>query len=193
MRPKPQIIVLGGPNGAGKSTLAPAMLGEFGVQTFVNADVIAQGLSAYNPDTVSMEAGRLMLARLRELAAERRSFAFETTLSGRSYATWLKRRIDDGYAVHLAFIWLRDWKLSLERGAVRTQVGGHSIPREDIERRYERTIRNFLRLYAPLAESWRVYDNSGTGRFAEVASGSYEHVNHITDSTGWDRFRSLGR
>jgi len=189
---KPQIIVLAGPNGAGKSTLAPALLREFGVATFVNADVIAQGLSAYNPETVSIEAGRLMLTRLKELAAERRSFAFETTLSSRSYAGWLKKRIGEGYSVHLVFVWLSRWQLSMERVGVRTRAGGHDIPLEDIQRRYLRTVKNFFQLYRPLAQTWSVYDNSDREHPVRIASGRYEHVASVVDEDAWERFRAQG-
>jgi predicted ABC-type ATPase len=110
---KPKIIVIAGCNGAGKSTIAPHLLRDaFGLKDFVNADTIAQGLSAFSPESVSMEAGRLMLKRLKDLASERRSFAFETTLATRFYANWLGELQKDGFEFHLVFLWLetRNWQ-----------------------------------------------------------------------------------
>src|SRR5215210_5984955 len=100
----PLVVVLAGPNGAGKSTSAPYLLKDaLAVDEFVNADTIAQGLSAYRPEAAAVAAGRVMLERLRTLARARRDFAFETTLSGRSYATWLRYLRSDGYRAHLVF------------------------------------------------------------------------------------------
>src|ERR1044071_7909514 len=96
--PQPTVVILAGPNGAGKSTVAPALLrGALAVHEFVNADVIARGLSAFDPESVAIAAGRIMIARLRELARQRASFAFETTLASRSFAPWLRGLSSDGY------------------------------------------------------------------------------------------------
>jgi predicted ABC-type ATPase len=105
-QPKPRtVIVLGGANGAGKSTAAPALLrGKLAVTHFVNADTIAQGLAAFAPESAAIEAGRIMLARIRELAASRATFAFETTLASRSLAPWLRDLLASGYRVHLVFL-----------------------------------------------------------------------------------------
>src|SRR5215208_1499941 len=103
----PSVVALAGPNGAGKSTAGPALLKEtLGVGEFVNADVIASGLSAFSPESVAITAGKIMLARLKELAAHRVDFAFETTLAGRSYAPWLASLIEAGYRFHLVFLYL---------------------------------------------------------------------------------------
>ena len=113
---RPSVIALAGPNGAGKSTVGPGLLrGALRVTTFVNADVIAQGLSAFDPDAVAFAAGRVMRARLRELAARRASFAFETTLAGRTHAPWLRMLIRTGYAFRLVFLWLPSPELAVER------------------------------------------------------------------------------
>ena len=104
---RPSIVILAGPNGAGKSTVAPALLhGALAVDEFVNADVIARGLSAFDPESVALTAGRVMLARLHELAEQRVSFAFETTLASRTFAPWLRDLKASGYAVHLFFLFL---------------------------------------------------------------------------------------
>src|SRR6267142_6557662 len=157
----PQIIVIAGPNGAGKTSLAPFLLRDrYSRFPFVNADAIASGLSAFKPESVAIEAGRVMLGRLHELSEKRDSFAFETTLAARSYAPWLRRLCQKGYEVHLLFVWLRSVDLAIERVAGRVRRGGHAIPPQEVRRRYERGIRNLFDLYIPLAETWAIYDNS---------------------------------
>lgn len=157
----PSIVILAGPNGAGKSTAAPALLrGLLGVSEFVDADVIARGLSAFNAESVAIPAGRVMLARLRELARRRASFAFETTLASRSFAPWLERLRRDGYSVHIVFLWLPSAEFAIERVADRVRMGGHSVPTDTVRRRYRTGVRNFFHLYERLASTWRVYDGS---------------------------------
>lgn len=159
----PDVFVIGGPNGAGKSTAARGMLPEFiGVKQFVNADEIARGLSGFAPETVAREAGRIMLQRLRSLARQRSDFAFESTLAARSFAPWLVGLRETGYAIHVIYIWIPSVELALQRVANRVQAGGHHVPEDTVRRRYHRGQRNFLTLYAPLADSWEVYDNSRT-------------------------------
>jgi hypothetical protein len=111
----PQVAVIAGPNGAGKTSLTPFLLRDrFSAFAFVNADAIASGLSAFEPDSVAIEAGRVMLRRLHELSERKESFAFETTLATRSYAPWLKQLRPLGYEVHLVFVWLRSAELAIE-------------------------------------------------------------------------------
>jgi predicted ABC-type ATPase len=160
--PRPSVVILAGPNGAGKSTAAPALLqGALNVTEFVNADVIARGLSGFNVEGAAIAAGRVMLARLRELARHRVSFAFETTLASRSLARRLVELKREGYSVHIIFLWLSSAELAIERVADRVRMGGHSVPADAIRRRYRAGVRNFLGLYEPLASTWRLYDNSG--------------------------------
>jgi predicted ABC-type ATPase len=160
--PRPSIVILAGPNGAGKSTAAPELLqDELGISEFVNADVIARGLSAFDPDRAAMAAGRVMLARLNELARQRESFAFETTLASRSFAPWLKDLRDSGYAVHLFFLWLSSPELAVQRVAHRVRSGGHDVPVDTIRRRYHAGVRNLFNLYQPVVTSWAVYNCSG--------------------------------
>lgn len=159
---QPVVVVLAGPNGSGKSTTAPALLhGALGVDEFVNADVIAGGLSAFNTESAAMAAGRIMLARLKTLARQRVSFAFETTLAGRSFGPWLTELKATGYAVHIVFLWLSSPELALQRVAERVALGGHDVPAETIRRRYSAGLRNFFSLYRPSASTWRFYDASG--------------------------------
>jgi predicted ABC-type ATPase len=168
----PQVIVIAGPNGAGKTSLAPFLLRRrYRDFPFVNADSIASGLSAFEPESVAIEAGRVMLHRLHELAEHRENFVFETTLAARSYASWLSRLREEGYEVHLLFVWLRSSDLAIERVAERVRRGGHAIPHLEIQRRYQRGVRNLFQLYMPIADTWAIYDNSEPGRPVLVATG----------------------
>jgi len=180
MTPRPHIVVLGGPNGAGKSTTAPALLrGQLGVDEFVNADTIARGLSAFAPERAAIDAGRVMLRRLDQLAAQQRSFAFETTLASRTFAPRLARWAKAGYCVHVVFLWLPSADLALARVRERVLLGGHDVPVETVRRRYARGLRNFFSLYRELATTWRFYDNSKP-RLRLVARG--ERTGHLVVS-----------
>lgn len=160
--PHPSIVILAGPNGAGKSTVAPTLLqGTLAVTEFVDADIIARGLSAFNVESVAMAAGRVMLTRLRELARQKATFAFETTLASRSFAPWLADLKNAGYTVNLIFLWLPSADFAVQRVMDRVHRGGHAVPSETVRRRYRNGVCNFFELYGPLASTWRLYDNSG--------------------------------
>ncbi len=132
----PQLVAIAGPNGAGKSTFAELLIPErFGILDDVNADVIAKGLSAFNPESVALDAGRIMRAHLRDLAARRQDFAFETTLAGRSYARWIRELQATGSRFHLMFVALTHPDIAVARVARRVQLGGHNIPETVIRRR----------------------------------------------------------
>ena len=129
------VVVLGGPNGAGKSTAAPRLLrGSLRVEEFVNADTLAQGLSAFRPENAAVEAGRIMLARLDYLESLRKSFAFESTLSSRSLARRLARLKEHAYTVHIVYLWLPTVELALARVAERVRAGGHDVPADAVRR-----------------------------------------------------------
>ncbi len=177
----PAVVIIGGPNGAGKSTCAASLLPvELNIRQFVNADTIAIGLAAFAPETAAVQAGRVMLQRLAELARERQSFAFETTLASRSFAPFSRRLREDGYVVHLIYVWLRSPELALQRVAARVSQGGHSVPEATVRRRYARGLTLFRELYRPLADSWVLCDNSGDGPVVVVRGrqGSVEQVFH---------------
>jgi len=185
----PNVIVIAGANGAGKSTLAPALLRDtFGILEFVNADTIAEGLSAFAPEDASFDAGRVMLGRLHELAAEGKDFAFETTLASRFYATWLRELQGAGYRVNVVFLWLEEVELAVERVRARVRAGGHDIPEFTIRRRYERGIRNLFELYIPIANSWRVFDAS-TKMPVEIARFSEAEGETIFDDEQWKKVK----
>ena len=159
----PKVVLVAGPNGAGKTTVAPLLLRDMlRVDAFVNADVIAQGFCAFDPETQAVAAGRVMLARLRELARGHRCFAFETTLASRTLVPWLRELVAEGYALHLVYVWVASADLAVRRVAARVRSGGHSVPEEVVRRRYPRSLENFFSLYSPLATSRSFYDNSDT-------------------------------
>ncbi len=152
--------MIGGPNGAGKTTSAKSLLPELlHCHEYVNADAIAAALSPFNPESVAIQSGRLMLDRIRHLADQKTNFSFETTMASRSFAPFL---IDckKNYKINLIFLWLQDPHLALARVKDRVIRGGHDIPPDTILRRYKRSIDNFLNIYIPLADDWILYDNS---------------------------------
>ncbi len=159
----PNLFIVAGPNGAGKTTYVKRFLPqEMRCREFVNADLIAAGLSPFSPDAAAFQAGRIMLGRLRELADRREDFSFETTLSGRAYAPLLRDLRSAGYRIRLDFLWIPH--LDITRGRVRQRVtkGGHNIPDDVQQRRFHLGIRNLAELYRPLIDYWRLYDNTGS-------------------------------
>ena len=157
----PAVYVIAGPNGAGKTTFASKFLPDFvNCREFLNADLIAAGLAPFAPETQNVRAGRLLLERIKELAAAKEDFSFETTLSGRTYARLLQQMKTDGYRVYLFFLWLPSADLAVARVANRVRQGGHNIPELDIRRRFESGLKNFFDLYRPFADGWWLYDGS---------------------------------
>jgi predicted ABC-type ATPase len=187
----PHLILIAGPNGAGKSTAAPGILqGALAVSQFVNADTIALGLSAFEPEGAAIQAGRVMLDRLHQLAADGEDFAFETTLASRTFVPWIAKLKNQGYRFHLVFLTLPSPELAIERVAERVRLGGHNVPTETIRRRYFAGIRNFFNLFQPLADSWRVYDNSATEPHL-IASGRGRNVELTTNIPVWNRLMEI--
>jgi predicted ABC-type ATPase len=183
----PHVIIIAGPNGAGKSTTAPAILqGALGVTEFVNADTIAAGLSAFNPEKAAFHAGRVMLERLRQLADAGENFAFETTLASKTFAHWLEVLKAKGYAFHLFFLWLPSPDYAIARVAERVRIGGHNVPEETIQRRYNAGLRNFFTMYQPLADTWRMYDNSAPGEPHLLSYGECCTLINIADTNRWE-------
>jgi len=167
---KPKIIAIAGCNGAGKSTLAPHLLRDaFDLKDYVNADTIAQGLSAFAPEKAAVEAGKIMLRRLRELASKRISFAFETTLASKTYAKWIVELKSAEFEFYLLYLWLESPDLAVLRVRERVLAGGHSVPEETIRRRYFRGLNNFFELYQPLADNWAIYNSSSLDKIKVVA------------------------
>ena len=158
----PVCIVIAGPNGAGKTTFARRYLPEdVGIVHFVNADLIAIGLSPLDPKLAAVRAGRVLLQEIDRLATERADFAFETTLSGLGHARRIEAWKAAGYRIEMVYLKLKSSRLALRRIAARVREGGHDVPRSDVIRRFARGWVNFERVYRPLADAWTVYDNSG--------------------------------
>jgi predicted ABC-type ATPase len=157
-----RIIMIAGSNGAGKTTFAREFLPrEAGCPLFVNADLIAAGLSPFDPERAAIRAGRLMIEEIDAHVRGKESFAFETTLSGRRYARMIPLWQDIGYRIKLVFLYLKDVKIAIERVRVRVRQGGHGVPEDVIRRRYDAGWDNFLHVYKGCVDKWVLYDNSG--------------------------------
>jgi predicted ABC-type ATPase len=155
------LYVIAGCNGAGKTTASFTILPDIlDCKEFVNADEIAKGLSPFQPEKVSIEAGRIMLNRINELIEENQNFAFETTLSSRSYKNKIVEAKNKGYRVTLLFFWLQNVELAKERVKIRVEEGGHNINPEIIQRRYYKGIHNLFDIYLPIIDGALIFDNS---------------------------------
>jgi predicted ABC-type ATPase len=158
---KRNVYIIAGPNGSGKTTFAREFLPDYvNCPNFVNADLIALGLAPFEPSAAVIKAGKLVLQQIHEFARRNVDFAFETTLSGKSYARLLKELKLKEYGIHLFFLWIPSPELAIARIKDRVAEGGHNIPAQDVRRRFTRSIYNFFNLYDPLVDSWMVFDNS---------------------------------
>ena len=155
------LYIIAGPNGVGKTTFATEFLPQYvHCRNFVNADLIATGLSPFSPEIASIRAGRLVLEQINTFAGRGIDFGFETTLSGKAYVGLLKDLKKRGYRIHLFFLWVPNAQLSLARIKDRVARGGHNVPSEDVIRRFQRSISNFFGTYQPLLDTWHLFDNS---------------------------------
>ena len=178
----PNLFVVAGPNGAGKTTYVRRFLPqEMRCREFVNADLIAAGLSPFAAEQAAFEAGRIMLRRLRDLASRGEDFPFETTLSGRAYAPLLREMRAAGCFVQLDFLWIPDLDITRHRVRQRVTKGGHNIPDEVQLRRFHLGVRNRAELYRPLLNYWRLYDN--TGRHPHLVAQEKDGVLQVVDVT----------
>jgi predicted ABC-type ATPase len=183
-----KLYIIAGCNGAGKTTASFTILPEIlDCQEFVNADEIAKGLSPFQPEKVSFEAGRIMLNRINELLVANESFAFETTLSTLSYKNKIKKAKENGYLVTLLFFWLQNTDLAKERVKTRVAEGGHNINAEVIERRYFRGIKNLFEVYLPLIDGLLIFDNS-EGQHELIAN---KHIDGILNIINKEKFNHL--
>jgi len=157
-----KIIIIAGPNGAGKTTFACEFLpNEAECPQFVNADLIAAGLSPFSPDIAAVKAARIMLENIAEFERKGDSFAFETTLSGLVYARHIRRWREAGYHVSLFFLSLPNPQMAIDRVAERVRQGGHDIPSDVVRRRFNAGLKNFNHIYQDIVDAWAMYDNSG--------------------------------
>ena len=153
--------IIAGPNGAGKTTFARDFLPKYArCLEFLNVDLMAAGLSPFDPDSAAIAAGRLLLSRMRELIQQERSFAFETTLAGRSYVRFLHDMKRRGYHLHLFYLWLPNVELAIARVARRVEQGGHNVAEEVIRRRFSMGMHNLVEFYLPLFDAWMLFDSS---------------------------------
>lgn len=182
----PNIYIIAGPNGAGKTTFATKYLfDELGCNEFVNADFIASGLSRYHPEKVAFKAGRLMLERLKQLAELQVDFAFETTLASRTFLPFLSDNKKKGYKINISYLWLNSYSVAIYRVRKRVTEGGHNVPEEDVRRRYNRSICNFINLYSSIANSWILYDNTNENPI-KIASKLEGNFSLVFDKDIWE-------
>lgn len=176
------LYIISGPNGAGKTTASYTVLPKIlQCKEFVNADEIARGLSPFNPESVAIEAGRLMLKRISELLQRKESFSIETTLSTRSYFRLVEKAHSQGYDVTLLYFWLKSPQQAIERVAERVAKGGHDIPKDIIVRRYWEGLDNLFKIYMPIVDTWILVNNSETPR-SIVATGGKDQTTIIKDN-----------
>lgn len=188
----PFLYIIAGCNGAGKTTASYTVLPEMlDCKEFVNADEIAKGLSPFQPETVAFEAGRIMLNRIRELLKAKVDFAFETTLSTKSYLPLIKQAKTEGYTVVLFFFWLESLELAKERVKERVARGGHSIPDEVIERRYKKGLRNLFN-FLQVVDVWIVADNS-QHKVNLIAEGKQNVESSVYNVEIWDTIKSYSQ
>lgn len=184
------LYIISGCNGAGKTTASFTILPEIlDCKEFVNADEIAKGISPFQPERVSLEAGRIMLNRVKELLSDNHSFAFETTLATKSYKNTIVEAKSKGYTVILLYFWLETINLAKERVKTRFSEGGHNIEPEVIERRYKAGIQNLFDIYLDIADYVLIFDNS-QGNHKLIADKSVNELLHIIDSVKFNELKS---
>ena len=173
----PSVYIVAGPNGAGKTTFAVKFLPQIAMFHFVNADMIASGLSPLKPDVAALDASRVFLDRIREMAVRRNDFAFETTLSGKTYVKLFRDMREMGYRIYILFLWLPSAELAILRVAGRVRKGGHNVPADDIRRRFGRGLQNPFGVYKKLCDELVIFDNSShTPRLVAVLSKAEEII-----------------
>lgn len=186
----PTLYIIAGCNGAGKTTASYTMLPEMlNCKEFVNADSIAVGLSPFQPEKVSFQAGRVMLKRIDELINEEATFAFETTLSTISYKETIKQCKAKGYRIVLLYFWLNSPELAIERIKRRVEKGGHHIPGNIVRRRYKRGLENFFNIFQPICDYWEILDNSGNVPDS-IAAGEKKDEKSIYNAELWLKIRT---
>ena len=187
----PRLYIISGCNGAGKTTASYTMLPEMlECSEFVNSDEFAKGLSPFQPEKASIQAGRYMIAKIRYLLKKQRDFGLETTLATRTLLKIVKAAQDAGYTVTLLYFWLNSPELAIARVKARVAAGGHNIPEETIRRRYNVGIDYFFNIYAPISERWILADNSQIP-FRVIAEGSKNDVINIKDEETYRKIYAI--
>jgi predicted ABC-type ATPase len=189
----PNLYIIAGCNGAGKTTASFTVLPEMlDCEEFINADEIARGLSPLNPDKAAIEAGRIMLAKIEKLLLNQQDFAFETTLSSKSYANTIRKAKEFGYQTTLVFFWLDTVELAIERVKTRVIEGGHNIPNHVIVRRYYSGLNNLFDIYIPICDYWMVFNNS-TSPSVLIAEGYSDKDIDIKIINTFETLKQLSR
>ena len=161
MKDNKGIYIIAGPNGAGKTTFAREFLPNYAhCPNFINSDLIAQGLAPFSPEKANIKAGKLVLEQIHDYAKQQIDFAFETTLAGKTYFNMLRKFKENGYKLHLFFLWIPNTKLAIARINDRVADGGHDVPVQDVKRRFKRSIYNFFNLYMPILDFWILFNNT---------------------------------
>lgn len=187
---KKDLYIIAGCNGAGKTTASFTILPEIlNCKEFVNADEIAKGLSPFQPEKVSIEAGRIMLERINYLLNSQENFAFETTLATKSYRSKIFLAKEKGYNVTLLYFWLRNADLAIERVRTRVIEGGHHIETEVIRRRYKNGIKNLFEIYLPIADEIMIFDNS-EGKHDLIAEKTIESEIEVLNKVKFNQLKS---
>lgn len=182
------LYIISGCNGAGKTTASYTILPEIlDCKEFVNADEIAKGLSPFRPEKAGIEAGRLMLRRIKLLLDSGENFAFETTLSTKSYVNFIEKAKAENYQVTCLFFWLNSVELAISRVETRVKEGGHNIPEDVIRRRYKNGLRNFFNLFLPKVDNWLFVNNSGD-TYEIIAEGTADEIN-VNNSQQWKELK----
>ena len=155
------VYIIAGPNGSGKTTFAREFLPEYAhCSNFINADLIAAGLSPFSPQQVAIKAGKLVLQQIEELSNKHVDFGFETTMSGITYLRHINALKEKGYRIHIFFLWIPSSELAVVRVKDRVSQGGHDVPLKDIKRRFDRSTEKFLKEYRLLADQWMLFNNA---------------------------------
>ncbi len=189
----PNLYIIAGCNGAGKTTASFTVLPEMlDCDEFINADEIARGLSPLNPEKAAIEAGRLMLTKIDKLIKDQKDFAFETTLSTKSYANTIQRAKKNEFHITLVFFWLDSVELAIERVKNRVSEGGHDIPESTILRRYYSGIKNLFQLYIPICDYWMIFNNSKSPSEL-IAEGYKKNIQDIKNISNFDTIKKLSR
>jgi predicted ABC-type ATPase len=187
---KKNLYIIAGCNGAGKTTASFTILPEIlDCKEFVNADEIAKGLSPFQPEKVSFEAGRIMLRRINELLESNENFAFETTLATKSYKSKIIEAKSKNYNVTLLFFWLQNVELAIERVKTRVSEGGHNIELDVIKRRYLNGIKNLFEIYLPIVDEAMIFDNS-EGKHDLIAEKTFDSEIDILNQTKFDKLKN---
>ena len=155
------VYIIAGPNGSGKTTFASTFLPEYAkCDRFINADLIATGLSPFSPQQAAIKSGKLVLGQIKEYSESGVDFGFETTMSGVTYLKYFKMLKEKGYKIHIFFLWIPSTQLAIARVKDRVVQGGHNVPIADIKRRFERSTEKFFKQYRLLADKWILFNNA---------------------------------